>query len=322
MIAGWRPPAWFGRVYVVLVFAVFGWLLLRSRADVAALWRPGLVLPGLGFVLGWLAMAVALGVLWATHLRIRFGVRLAPAELLRIQALAWGGRYLPGKVGLLLGKLTVLDSGRLQVRQLGQSVLVEQVAFICAGVLVAAALLSQPPDWLASQRFGPATANWTALRLLTAAAAVAVFLAVSWTSERTLLAQRHIPIRRLLGYTVLLALHCGPHLFAGLGLAWLLWAAGLADAAQWPRAVAALSLANVAGVLAIFAPAGLGVREAVLTAAIAPHMALTAAAAISVLLRILTLVADALLLGSGLCLGRWRSPATGYTQVGHGQIER
>lgn len=311
MIASWRPPAWFGRAYVVLVLAAFTWLMVRSRAEIITLWSPALVVPALGFVLGWMAMAATLGLLWSVHLRVRFGVTIAPSELLRIQALAWGGRYLPGKVGLLLGKMVVLRDGRLQARQLGQSVLVEQVAFVFAGALVAALLLVLPPDWLARDRFRLVAEHWLLLRAVVASAAVAGFLMVAWVSERTLLAQRKVSLRRLFGYLGLLGLHAGPHLLAGLGLAWLLWAAGLAEAGHWPQVVAALCMANIAGVLALFAPAGLGVREAVLAGSLAPQLPLAAAVAVAALLRVLSLLADLLLVSLGLLFGRRLAVADG-----------
>ncbi|MEQ6901141.1 lysylphosphatidylglycerol synthase domain-containing protein [Nocardioides sp. YIM 152588] len=60
-------------------------------------------------------------------------------------------------------------------------------------------------------------------------------------------------------------------------------------------AVGAFAIAHVAGVLLVFAPAGLGAREAVLVAALAPALGVGAAAAVALLARVVHTVADFLL---------------------------
>ena len=56
--------------------------------------------------------------------------------------------------------------------------------------------------------------------------------------------------------------------------------------------ISLLAAANVAGILAFFAPAGLGVREAVLVAGLAPYLSAGDALGIAAILRVLTLLAD------------------------------
>lgn len=69
----------------------------------------------------------------------------------------------------------------------------------------------------------------------------------------------------------------------------------LASELSWMQAVAVLALAHVIGVAAIFAPAGIGVREFVLTMGLANVLAFEQALALAAMRRLLSLAADALI---------------------------
>ena len=72
------------------------------------------------------------------------------------------------------------------------------------------------------------------------------------------------------------------------------------------QAIGLLAIAHVAGVLAVFAPSGLGVREAVLAVGLSASMPFEQGLVVAALLRGATLVADAILLtGWGAAYGLW-----------------
>ena len=132
------------------------------------------------FMAAWVAMAFVLGASWALLLRWRFGVRLGIREWLPIQALAWGGRYLPGKLGLLAGKFALLGRGMLDAKRLTYSVLWEQVAFVVSAAIAAAIFLVEPigssPDVLAG--------HWDLVRLLAGSGSVVLFLTLDTILRR------------------------------------------------------------------------------------------------------------------------------------------
>ena len=97
------------------------------------------------------------------------------------------------------------------------------------------------------------------------------------------------------------ALFAGSYLLSNLagGLAFVLVVVSLGEIG-WgdvPLLVGAYSLAAVIGLAAFFAPAGIGVREAVLVAFITPVVASPVAASVVVLVRVLMIIADVLFVG-------------------------
>ena len=102
------------------------------------------------------------------------------------------------------------------------------------------------------------------------------------------------------GWSLLSWLPLGAHvwlLVAGVGGGWDSWAA----------ATGGYALAWTLGLLVVFAPAGLGVREAVLVTALAPLLDAGAALVVAALSRLVMTVAD--LLWALLCLAAVRPPA-------------
>ncbi len=71
-----------------------------------------------------------------------------------------------------------------------------------------------------------------------------------------------------------------------------------------PMMIGAICVANTAGLLAIFAPGGIGVREGVLMAVLLGALGEGTAVLVTVALRLLQVIADAALAGTGLLLMR------------------
>jgi hypothetical protein len=88
-------------------------------------------------------------------------------------------------------------------------------------------------------------------------------------------------------------------LVMGLQLLTLVRALGLVDVAAAPAAVGGMGLAWAAGLIFIPAPAGAGVRDAVIVATFAPHIGTAPALAVALASRVLLLVADVLLALAG-----------------------
>lgn len=286
-------------IYVISVVVAIAWSL--SRMDVLDDGRllAMLRLPAsLGFLFAWCAMVLSLGWLWSLWVEWRYDARLTGSEWLKAQALAWSGRYLPGKLGLVLGKLVVIREDGLNWRQVGASVLVEQMAFVAAGSLVGLLLL--PGEVLLTVAWLPPwmTAN---LGLFVATVAAIVVLAFIQGVRFIDLAQREqtaaAPKLPGVGRRVaLLSLYAAPHLLVGFAFYLLAIAAyPIASSLSPAHAIAALALAHVAGIVAVFAPAGLGVRELVLAICLGAALDFEQSLMLAAALRILTVAADALI---------------------------
>ncbi|MEG3192753.1 hypothetical protein [Lysobacter sp. D1-1-M9] len=295
-------------VYVAAVIGGLGWAVHDvsdlKRGTISLIQAPEACL----FVLAWLVMACLLGRLWVLWLQWRFDVELSAREWLPLQALAWAGRYLPGKVGLLAGKLSLAQDPRLGWKAVSQSVLVEQLAFVFAGAALGAVLLATSalhallwlPSWI--------VVHWEWLRLATGAGlGLGFVLAVALIERVSASAMPNRPAEYL-RVAALLMLYTLPHVLIGAAFFQLLPAfSGAAASIGLLHAIAVLALAHVAGALAIFAPAGLGVRELVLaTGLVSATVPVDQSLLIAAVLRLLTLIADGALLAGLASHWLWR----------------
>lgn len=286
-----RIPRWVKAVYLAGVVAVLGWAVADSLSQFGQ-WR-GLFRQSSTYVFmaSWAGMALLLGAWWALLLRWRFDVRLTMREWLPIQAMAWGGRYLPGKLGLLAGKFALLGRGGMDARRVACSVLWEQLAFVLSAVVAAALFLTAPiagsPEVLAT--------HWNAFRALAGIGSLVAFFLLESGLGRIWPDARSTDSRFGIGkQAALFALYLVPHLIVGIGCYWLLCAMIPAAASLGATGmIGLLALANMAGILALFAPAGMGVREAVLGLGLSVYAPLPVVLAFAAVLRLLSFVADA-----------------------------
>lgn len=286
-------------IYVIAVVAAVvmyaGHLDLRNYP-----WATWLIAPGpYAFVVCWAAMAALLGLAWSRVVRHHLGLAMPASEWLPLQAMAWLGRYLPGKLGLLAGKLALLYRHSVPARALGFTVLYEQLAFVTAGAALAVCM---PASVLGLGAVGAGWDGALALRLLIAVLlAVAVIPAMRLVRRVGGVASTSQSFRELwlpLWYLV-------AHGVAGAGLyLCLIGLPGLSGDPTLFYVIGLLAAANVAGIAAIFAPAGLGVREAVLVIGLTPWMPVEAAVITAAMLRVLSLLGDVLFCGAAIALGR------------------
>jgi|GEM_PF-1987635 len=308
--------------FMLVVVLWLGWILIN--ADVHSDMPPSLWIQWQSwlFFLCWLLLPVGLGILWWCGLRLSFDVVLPVSKALQVQGLAWGGRYLPGKAGILLAKISIAGEYGAKVRSLSHSVLVEQGLFVLSGVVVGVAFL----PWsvvLEAVYWDHSFWNWLqqnmdfdnllpAQILLASGMTLAGFFGLLIVCR--LFGVEYLR-RDILLWILIYAGYCTIHILLGLAL-YPLIASMAADSAMLlgvGGVVAALALANSLGILAIFAPAGLGVREVVLAAILAVALSYSASLGIAAFLRVLTLVADVvftLLAWSFGLLIDWRSRAS------------
>lgn len=272
----WR---WFKMAYSVATIGVLTCAVAMAWPDLQQ-WQLATLTPGiLASFAGWLAMVLLLGKGWSTCLIAWSNIKLGSRQWVPMQASAWAGRYLPGKVGMLAGKMRACEQGA-SWKQVTASVVSEQLAFVATGMALATWALPLLRPVLASILHVPHPVMIVVLLL-----PLSLLLIMPLIAIPRLPAQRGWGAR--LGGWSLLA-----HLAAGLGFHGLLLNT-LPTAPPLAVSIGLLAAAHTAGALAIFAPAGLGVREAVIASALAPLVGWPQAIAITALQRTLVIICDA-----------------------------
>jgi uncharacterized membrane protein YbhN (UPF0104 family) len=292
----WRTAA-----VAVAVLTFFGIALATRWRDVTARkWE---------FDLGYLALATLVlavsyamvAALWAAALRRAAGLALAGG--MRIWFASNLARYVPGNVWSFVGAVElarregVPRRTTLAVMALAQLLSVGTALLVGLPVLVAGEV-----------RPGRAVA------LGGLAVAVAALLAVALRHRAAALLRRRYPevgARELAPPPRFAAALAGGYglywVVTGLAFAGLIRSLRPLAAGEVPLAVAAYAAAYAVGFLALVTPAGLGVREGVLTLALAQVMPAGAALAVALLSRLWMMLVE--LLGAGLMqlLGRGRA---------------
>lgn len=232
----------------------------------------------------WLIVSAALyavshastGLAWPLALR-QLGEQISLADGLRIGLVAQAGKYLPGNVAHYFGRGVLARVAGVPLKTTGLSTAVELVSALCAAIIVSLILIAIDPRSLA---FVPnLSANAVVLGSSIALAALAFGI---WMRSRGHGARL---------FTWPIACLVVSLLLSGLSFVALLTGLGF-DETPVTLVIAAVSLAWVGGFLVPGAPAGFGVREAILVAVLSPQVGIGAAIGSALLHRLMTAAAD------------------------------
>lgn len=218
------------------------------------------------------------------------------------------GKYVPGAVWPVLAQAEFARAhGVSRARAMTGSLVAMAVGVAMAGMVGAVGLVAFSPGALA--------AYWWALVL---AAALAITLTPPVL--RRLLAVALKVLRRdaeppaISGSALALAAAWSAVNWVALGAhAWLLLRALGGSDASLGLAMGAFALAWLVGFVVVFAPAGVGPREAALVALLATAVSAPQALALALLSRFAMTLADATGLGVGAAVRRWRPGKPGRT---------
>jgi len=281
----------FATAFLVVALLALAWAAWRSAPALGAALarlatRPGLALAACAAYLGFVGL---LALQWRALLLRLGGGPLGVRAAFGIQATAWSARYLPGKLGLAAAKVLLVPGERVAAVW---AVTYEQLLFLAAGVAVLVACASGAAALRSALL--PGAAPLVAL----AALGVALYAVArsapkldAWVAQHAGgAAPRAHPSATELAHR--LAGFAAAHLLVGAGFVALLHALGHGAAVTPLHAVGALTAAHLGGIVAVFAPAGLGVRDAVLAALLAPALGPVEAAAVAVLARLWATLGD------------------------------
>ena len=305
-IAGNR---WLRGALLLLVLAVCGYGLYAQWPEVAA---------GLAR-LRWYTVAASLAAAMAGTTSMMLAWRAILADLgsplplpaaAKISFLSALGKYLPGAVWALAAQVELARDLGVPRRRTIASFAVSIVLLIGAGLGVAVGTLPLTSP-------GTARHYWyvlTAVPVIAAGLCPPVFGAMM---DRALTLTRLQPLERRLSWPGLgqaLAWTVLGWLLLGLQV-WLLMSGMTGRSGYLLLAVGGYALAFSAGLLLVVLPGGIGAREVVLTAALAPVLPHGTAVAVALMTRVVTTVSDLACGGIGLAAGRAAASAVAASAV-------
>lgn len=293
---------WFGIAFSAACLAYFfieaRGILSNARID----WAGSAVLHALpAAAVPYFAAYTVLAVAW--HLLLRaMGVEVALRRSTGIYLTTQVAKYLPGNVGQHVGRVYLSTANGLPGMRVGMSMIVEIALVVGAAIVLALPLAPQILARLQESRF-----PWLPVALVLAACvAIAAFALrrhrhVASLMEHARAAWRNANTaggrRFLLAASVL---ELAGMMLAGASLAVLAVSSEAAiTTSAIATSVAVFSAAWIVGFLAPGAPAGLGVREAILLAGLSPTFGSATAVQIAILFRVLSVSADLV----ALCVG-------------------
>ena len=228
------------------------------------------------------------------------------SELYAVYAKSWLGRYLPGGVTWIVGKIYFASKLGLSKTKLGISSFLEGALQIIALMISATLILAFDP---LVQNFG---SQWVVLLV---AASIVGLISVYPPLFNRLTAFMYLKVRKekldaaSLPSTATIGYGVGAFLFSSLlnGLAFYFLVLAVAPEIGLGKifyVIGCASLANALSMLAVFAPAGLGVREGVQLAMLAVIINPGLAVVVTVLDRILSIAMDTVFWGSAITQNR------------------
>lgn len=272
---------------LVLVFAAGGWALWSRREDLGdALSR---LTPGAVLLSGALALLAVLAMLMSWAASVREGApSLGARDLARVYLVGQMGKYLPGSVWPVLAQSALARRRGASASAVATGSLLNLALTVAVSLAVGGALLPLAPDEAVDQL-------WWAPFVLVPFVVVLHPRVLGLLLPLASRAMRRgepsfVPtgpgIVRASAWAVAGSLLFGAHLYV---LVDALGGGGLRGLAL---TTCAYNLAVAAGVIVIFVPAGAGVREAVLTAVLAPVLDVPTALAAALVSRATLIVLD------------------------------
>ncbi len=227
-----------------------------------------------------LALYLLHGLAWALFLRA-FALPAPASWAVASWARSILARYIPGNVMMIVGRVLASQRRGLSARRVSAAMVYEQALGFCAALVTLGVLLP-----FSDYRRGTVALSLLGIPAILALLHPRVFRPVA---DRLLRAGGREPLGTILSFRWVLGLLCyyvACWFVAGVAYWALLRGVSTAGVGLLPAVTAAFALAYVAGMVAFVFPGGIGVREAVLTAALGAELGAGVALAWAVLLRL------------------------------------
>lgn len=307
------------RVAVTLgVVALVGYFFFRALADNwAAVREIDLAVNGysIGAVLLFAVAVMVSGLLWGSMLSALGSVRVPVRDAIRVQCASWLLKYVPGQVGSVANK--VLWAGQRGIsRTLVVITFVYENVFLLLGSIIPTALILIFFDTLSGASTSALSGLLPVLLALVPLLLVTDRRVFRWgvnlVARRAL--ARDVPHEYFLsskaGFGYQLAFLV-PRLINGLGFVMIVASFLDVPGDAYVPLAAAYVLAGAVGILAVFVPSGLGVRESVIVLLASRYMPVEEAIVLSLVARLYSTVGDVVL---ALVYGALRTRGTNVTE--------
>lgn len=296
---------WWTRIFGLLAVAASAAYLIalaRQAADLPRLRWDGAALAGFAASVGLYQIALAGGAFAWTVLLAGTGERPRFRSALGIQLVAQAGKYLPGNVAQYAGRTVLAARQGHAPANVVATLVVETACAVLAGVAFVLAALGPAGPW------GGEALIWRAGAVLLAVGAAGLLAGrlLGNPRVRRLVRLPPTPEARTMGLGAwLTCIACNWVSFLLLGLCAALLARSFFGAtAPFLRLAGVFAAAWVAGFVTPGAPAGLGVREAVLAGGLRPLYGPEVALALPLLFRLVTVTGDGVAFALGTLLRR------------------
>jgi len=239
---------------------------------------------------------VVSGLLWGHMLSLLGGTRVTTADAVRVQCASWLLKYVPGQVGSVTNK--VVWAGQRGIsRTLVVITFVYENAFLLLGSIVPTAIILLFADAFVGETddlLGTLIPVVIALVPLLLVTNRRVFRwAVNLVARRAL--KRDVPREYFLGSRDALGYQLAflvPRVINGVGFVLIVVSFLDVPVSAYLPLAAAYVLAGAIGILAVFVPSGLGVRESVIVLFAARYLPVEQAIVLSLLARLYSTVGD------------------------------
>jgi glycosyltransferase 2 family protein len=302
-------------VIVIAIFVFLGKMVWDNWSQVK---DAPFTLQPLPFILSTLTFVFSYFIqIWAWYLiTLKLKISLSPSETLKTWLYSQLGKYLPGKIWLLLGRFYYYESRGKSKKSISVALYFEMVTIIvAAGLIFLAALIFHREIWLF---YSWRQSGWLVLLFLLGF--VSLHPRVLQKILNWILVQfKREPVSLSISYSDILLI-----LFVCI-VSWMIGGIGfyLFVDAVYPVApryilflTGALAISSTLGLIAIFAPSGLGVREGALVYLLSLMMATPVAVIIAVLTRIWMTLIEIGLIGMVYLISRfYKGPEKGSQNV-------
>ncbi|MFT6527985.1 MAG: uncharacterized membrane protein YbhN (UPF0104 family) [Celeribacter sp.] len=211
-----------------------------------------------------------------------------PLAVFSVFVVAQLGRYLPGNVGHYFGRVVLGRSIGIPLKATGIGSLIEILSALAAGALIfICAYLFVPNIFAQALEFLPPQV--TPLRMLLT---ILVGLTVVGLVVKKINASAQIPSVDLVVWSRAIGFATTSLMLTGISFTLFLHSMTPITGPQWALTLVVFSMAWLAGFVTPGAPAGLGVREAVILAFLTPVFGPAVALGVSILHRLLCTIVD------------------------------
>lgn len=241
---------------------------------------------------------VVSGLLWGHMLTRLGGTRVTASDAIRVQCGSWLLKYVPGQVGSVANK--VVWAGQRGIpRTLVVITFVYENVFLLLGSIIPTAVILVFADALTGERDDLLATLMPVLVALVPLLLVTDRRVFRWgvnlVARRAL--KRDVPPEYFLGSAAAFGYQLAflvPRVVNGLGFVLIVVSFLDVDPSTYLPLAAAYVIAGAVGILAVFVPSGLGVRESVIVLLASRYMPVEQAIVLSLLARLYSTVGDGL----------------------------